>query len=253
MTNYDKHLYIKSDLDCDNNLIICDNTGFGINGFRKETEIDVERYKLSQVILFTVLIHHHSAGDKVIYLKTEYFDTETIEKYKYNYSALILKKEIPIKIDGYYSLYCFAIPTQIYITKQNNYLADISGNIYNESGEEITLNDIEFCNSNIMYFNRDFFSTGNLRKTFLNNVHNGIFKNKGGILDRIKGRCCESTTTLDINSSVIGSALAAIRYLLEECKYKESELIVEQLSGCADIYINNNNIQLSNNSGCGCK
>ena len=91
------------------------------------------------------------------------------------------------------------------------------------------------------------------RYTITEIEYNKIYKNEGGVLNKIKkGWCCDSDSTdVVLTQTVIGSALAAIRYLLEACKYDQAQLIIEQLSGCGDIYIHGTG-NTSQGHGCGC-
>lgn len=246
-----KDLLLQVDLtkDCDDKFIITDETGFGITGFKLEDEEDTSRYKLSDIVLYTILVYNKTDESKVEYIKYETFDSEDIIKYEYRYTNIIKRKEIEIETDGYYTLYYMAVPKELNLLKQNNYYSDLQGNIYDEDGNEVSVFNIKLCQSNIMYFISDLFSVGNLRRFYLKNVYDKIFKNKDGILNKVKNNCCKDS--LDVYKEVTGSALSTIQYLIEECKYKEAQIVIEQLSGCGDIYKNNKNGSTS--FDCGCK
>ena len=246
-----KDLFLQVDLkkDCDDKFIINDETGFGITGFKLEDEEDVTRYKLSDIVLYTILVYNKTDEAKVEYIKNETFESEDIIRYKYRYTNMVKPKEIEIEIDGYYTLYYIAVPKELSILRQNNYYSDLNGNIYTEEDVEVSVFDIDFCQSNIMYFISDIFSVGNLRRSYLKNVYDKIFKQKDGILNKVKKNCCKDSD--DIYKEITGSALSTIQYLIEECKYKEAQIVVEQLSGCGDIYKNNK--KESTYSDCGCK
>ena len=235
--------------DCSSDLVICDKTGFNSDGFKEETSSDTERYKLSDVIIFTVLEHKKSTESKIVHSTFREITPEEIENYNYDYLKILGENIVKIDKDGYYIIYYLAIPKVISLIGQNNYTADIEGNIYDEDGNEVTLADIEFCESNIMYYIDKLFSISNLRKEFTKYIQESMFSNKNGILSTTKSICCSKNK--EMNYELVGSSLSTIRYLIEDCKFEEAELLVELLSNCDDVYLNNSSIEYTS-TGCGC-
>lgn len=247
-------MFLNAHQNCDGDLLLCDTTGFGEQGFVREDEIDDTRYKLSQVGIYTVLKYHSSKETLIVYTDFKTFESEEIIKYKHVYNNIVVKQNIPITVDGYYTLQYFAIPKEITYEMQYNYYCDLEGNIFTQDGIEIELDDINFCYSNILYHSNKFFFYNNLRSVFLKYTYNKIYANKEGILNRIRKACCDDKSGMgssEINKDVVGSALAAIRYLIELCRYEDAQIIIEQLSGCGDIYSNNQKFA-NKNYGCGC-
>lgn len=247
------YLYVKAHQDCDGDLFICDNTGFDKDGFKREDSTDTSdtRYKLSEVVLFTILHYHSSEKTSVTYTNIVEPRSEDIIKYKHFYNAVVKKQKVNIEVDGYYTLTYFAVPKSITTKGQFNYYVDENNNILNEQGEIVTFEEIDMCYSNIMYYTESFFFTNNLRNAFLKYVYNKIYSNTKGVLNKIKRLCCEGANTQDMGQEIMGSALAAIRYLIEQCRYEDAQIIIEQLSGCGDIY-DNNEIYRTKYYGCGC-
>lgn len=250
-----KNLIVEVINNCCNKIILCDNTGFGETGFLKEDEINNFQYKLSEVGIFTVVQSNLTSDTVTKLVDFHIVTTNEITSSNYNYSALVPPIDLNLINDGYYTIKYFAIPlNQPKFSTQINYYCNDCGEIfdYDNNNEKVEIECINFDYSNILSFRGEFVFFNNLKLSYINSMQDKLFIKNNGILSKKEFNNCFKP---DISESLIGSALAAIRYLVDLCRYDEAQDIIERLSGCNGIYNNNNcnnNCKKSNNYGCGC-
>ena len=240
--------------DCCNEIVLYDTTGFGDTGFLREDEDNDFQYKLSEVGIFTVIEHNLMDKINVELADFKVISSEEIINSNYNYSILVPPQKLNIPSDGYYTIKYFAIPLESpKFYTQINYFCDDCGIIHDadNNAEEVEYGCINFEYSNALAFYSEYVFTNNLKAAYVSLMTDKLFDNKKGILSKKNFSEC---TKIDINESILGSALASIRYLTELCRYDEVQDIIEKLSGCNGVYNNNNctNCRKSYNHGCGC-
>ena len=242
--------------DCCNQIILYDNTGFGETGFLREDEDNDFQYKLSEVGIFTVIQSNFDSKITEELVNFKIVSPDEIIASNYNYSILVPPQKLNIPSDGYYTIKYFAIPLESpKFYTQINYFCDDCGIIHDaDNNEEIVeIQCVNFEYSNALAFHSEYVFFNNLKSAYVSLMTDKLFNKSKGILTKKNFSEC---TKLDINESIIGSALASIRYLVELCRYDEAQNIIENLSGCNGIYNNNrcgNNCKQSTYShGCGC-
>ena len=239
--------------NCSQTFTINDVTGFGDDGFIYETDVPkkISDIKISDVVFYSIVKYKHSVDQVITNILIKEYTSEEVQKKNNRYNILFPQIDIPIKLDGWYELTYMIVPKkEKFIDVYDNGYYSYQNKIYNSKHEEVSFNELNSCYTNIIFKQTELFSLSNIRNTYLNYIYKKLYnKDNQGLLSFRNNYCNTSNKSNDI---LLSSIISTITYLIESCRYLDAQILIEEISKCNDIYVNDKHNVSHTKYNCGC-
>lgn len=256
--------------DCSMNR--ADTTGFysatNLDGFYDEAagSVPKDSYKISNVYFYDVLVYNRYNATKLI-KNTANEDITAPEvpvviasgSVNASYADNFTAKLYSLKLDGHYTFYRFAIPTQAFYDAEKTGVRFVDRSIYYSNGTNIykvvsgvatviSISDFikeDLTASVVSYSKNSFISICYLNKCFADKV-------KAIIDAAVDVKCTKDLTTVNKLKSerdLLFAITYNIRYLQNLCENDEAQRLIELIMACGGMC---SSTLVSNDNDCGC-